>query len=65
MRPKFDINSADGQYSLESIRWIVKLFPKLEYMKICVYKTECNDTVRFILSNNNIYCNFRSRILLY
>ncbi|CAF3926627.1 unnamed protein product [Rotaria sp. Silwood1] len=44
----------DDECSLERIQLIMKLFPKLEYMKIGMKKKETNEIVRFILSNNNI-----------
>ncbi|CAF1341864.1 unnamed protein product [Rotaria sordida] len=40
--------------SLERIQLIMKLFPKLESMKIGMKKKETNEIARFILSNNNI-----------
>ena len=41
-----------SECSLERVQLIVKLFPKLEYMKIEMKKKETNEIVRFILTNN-------------
>jgi hypothetical protein len=43
------------QCPLERVQFIVKLFPKLGYLKIGMKKKETNEIVRFILSNNNIH----------
>lgn len=49
---------------LERIQLIVKLFPKLEYMKIGMKKKETNEIVRFILSNNTIQTGYLTVLCL-